>query len=245
MLVSFAAIRGSRSSNPILGIRFKSEGRWNTWGPRTWVPRSLASIGYPPFANLTNAEVSQKRPTWSKNNKDPDSVVGAELRGVDLRFASARGAFFARADLSGADLGDADLSSADLSGADLSDADLSSAELYRADLNGADLSRARLSGANLDRADLSWAVLEDADLGSADMYECDLTGTDFRGAFGLDPKQLENARNWDKAFYDDKMLKALGLPADHNDKLAEQRRKELQQKQNAAQPAPSPSPPKP
>jgi hypothetical protein len=47
----------------------------------------MALIGCPPFANLTDAEVSQKKSTWSKKtdkNADSDSVIGAQLSGADL-----------------------------------------------------------------------------------------------------------------------------------------------------------------
>jgi len=86
---------------------------------RSWVPRLMAVLGYSPFADLAHAEISQKKSSWSKNDKDLGSVVGAQLSEPNLRYASASGAF-----LAGANLTDADLIGADLGGADLSSASL-------------------------------------------------------------------------------------------------------------------------
>jgi hypothetical protein len=93
-LVSFGALQGVRSRAPILGYTPKSEGDFYDslksdvfYRPRTWIPRWMALIGCPPFANLTDAEVSQKKSTWSKKtdkNADSDSVIGAQLSGADL-----------------------------------------------------------------------------------------------------------------------------------------------------------------
>jgi hypothetical protein len=52
---------------------------------------------------------------------------------------------------------------------------------------------------------------------------------------------VKSARHWEKAFYGDQTLKALGLPNDHNDRLAQQRTKgeeELQQKEKPGPTAP-------
>ena len=90
------------------------------------------------------------------------SLVGTNLRDVDLR---------------GADLRNADLSNANLRDADLSYADLSSANLSHAELSGANLSYADLRSANLSDADLRFADLRNADLRGADLRGADLSGT--------------------------------------------------------------------
>ncbi len=153
-LLSIGALWGVRSGTPIFGYKPKSELFPPTLGPRTWVPRWMALIGFPPFADLEAAEVSQKKPASSGKSKDgdqdSDSAIGAQLSGTDLRYASANDAFFADADLSGAHL----------------------------------------------------------------------RGADLRSTTNLDPEQVKRARGWDYAFYDDDILKALGLPPDHNKKLA-------------------------
>lgn len=173
-----------------------------TWKPRLWVPRLMAYLGYSPFANLAGAEISQKKSTWSKSDKDLDSVVGARLEGANLRHALASGAFLARANLNRADLCGADMSKTDLSSAELYGVDLDSAILYSADLNHAeldkaylefaDLSSADLSGAklretdlyyaNLRRAHLGGAHLEEANLRNADLSDADLRGANLNGA---------------------------------------------------------------
>ena len=62
------------------------------------------------------------------------NLVGANLRGVDLKNANLRGA-----NLRNADLKDADLRGANLTGADLSNADLRNANLRGADLSNANI----------------------------------------------------------------------------------------------------------
>lgn len=272
-LVSFGALSGIRSNRPILGHIPKSEEMYNDnlsepiffYGPRTWVPRWMALAGYPPFANMTNAEVSQKGATSSgakDQDQDLEQVTGGQLSRAYLRYASASHAFLAGADLSaadvrGADLRNADLRRADLQGADLSEvylddailrgadltdaklfrtefmfadlrdvrllaADMVDADLFQADLRGADLRRVRLAGANLKIANLSGADLEEARLGGADLSFTNLTS-----AKNLDPEQVKRADHWDKACYDDATLKALGLPPDHNQKVAQEYAKEF------------------
>jgi hypothetical protein len=174
-LVSWAAIAGVRPSD---------DAYWeNTYRFRTWVPRSLAIIGCPPFANLNDAEVSLKKPGWSeKNAKDVDFVMGAQLYGTDLRYALAEGAF------------------------------LDYANLTRARLRGAHLTRAYLRGAYLEFADLSETDLTDADLRNAHMRfanlndahypDTDLSGADLRDAKGLGQGEVMMALNWKQAFYD-------------------------------------------
>jgi hypothetical protein len=82
---------------------------------------------------------------------------------------------------------------------------------------------------------LNNAILNNANLSGIDLTNADLTYSDFRGAKNLDFKAVKRAFYWEKAFYDDETVKALGLPSDHNDELSEQQKKEeekLQQKQN-------------
>src|SRR5271157_2753918 len=171
-LVSLGAIQGVRSDRPMFGMAMPfSETWWSgqpaAYGRWTWVPRWMALIAYPPFANLTDAEVSQKKPGWNKKNDDLDSVIGAQLPRANLQYASASDAFFAGADLSWADLKGADLKRSDLRGADLGVANLEGADMRDANLRGATLTIANLRGAYLDEADLSDAILNSADLTGA------------------------------------------------------------------------------
>ena len=176
-VVSWGARWGVPSNAPILGVPLLMQrGEAGSSTDRlTWVPRLMALVGYSPFANLTNGEVSQKKPTWSKNDKDPDSVAGAQLEGANLRYALASKAFLAGADLRGADLSYADLFLADLSGARLTHASLGGADLDRADLSRADLLGATLSGSHLPGANLSGAELIMANLSRAELDRADLS----------------------------------------------------------------------
>jgi len=195
-LVSWGAIWGVRSGAPILGVNTQNFFVWgDATGLRTWIPRFMALVGYPPFANLTGAEVSQKRPTWTaRSDRDPGSVIGARLIGANLQYAEARAVFLAEAnltlaDLTGADIWQGDLSGAKLrgarlrasyldgavlTGADIEEADLSGAYLIGTKLNGANLLGVLLRGANLDRADLTGAKMGEADLTSASLNEAHL-----------------------------------------------------------------------
>jgi uncharacterized protein YjbI with pentapeptide repeats len=289
-MVSWGARWGAPSNEPILGIPLllqrsvlPGQNPWDRRDRLTWVPRLMALVGYSPFANLTGAEVSQKKSNWNKSDNDVNSLTIAQLQGANLRYAEASGAFFAGANLSGADmsgsnlmdadlrhaslsfakLGGADLDGAHMGGADLlrvnlrgtrlESAGLSGTALFRADLSGADLSHAdlgganlqevQLGGANLEAADLRGAYLGGADLSYAYLFRAVLTYTDFRDSGNLDLETVKGAINWEKAFYDDDTLKALGLRPDHNVKLAEQQKKEqeLQQKQITGQAATKPA----
>lgn len=189
-LISLGALRGVRSGEPIFGFTPQSEVQWipAPWDEkqaqiRTWVPRAMALIGCPPFANLTNAEVSQKKPTWTqKSGGDANSVIGAQLHRTNLRYASADGAFLAGADLGGADLTDATLIGADLTGADAGGATLIDARLFGAHLSGADLGFADLSSSGLEGADLSNSKLDNSNLRDAGLIGSNLRGADLREA---------------------------------------------------------------
>ena len=127
----------------------------------------------------------------------PEDLVGADLRGRDLRRFDLSGRDLSRADLSGANLSeslltDAQLSQAVLRGTNLHSADMTRAELLGADLSGANLSdvkatqaglgHANLSGANLFRASLEHATLSEANLRSVDLRGADLRRCRLRGA---------------------------------------------------------------
>jgi len=77
------------------------------------------------------------------------------------------------------------------------------------------------------------------------MTDVEVEYSDFRQAMHLNIEIVKTALHWDKAFYDDETVKALGLPSDHNVKLEEQQKKEkeFQQKQNAVQTVPQPTTP--
>lgn len=165
------------------------------------------------------------------------NLMRAHLDGARVIFADLTGAHLNGAYLSGTHLSWAHLNGAELDGANLSRANLVGADLTGADLSGANLSRARLIKSHLNSAkmsaNLTAALLRGADLTKADLTGADLRFADFRPlgqaqTTGLSIVALKTAKNWDKAYYDDDTLKDLGLPANNNQKLEEERTREQQ-----------------
>lgn len=242
-LVSIGAIRSSYPQYPLSWLQDPA-GCWS------WTPRAMALVGYSPFANLRRADVSVKPSNWTgKNESELDGVKGAEMEDADLRYAEANGAFLAKADLSGARLEGADLTDSDLRQARFIKLDIRSRQPFagNADLTGANLSGANLRGAFLRVGHLPGAYLVEADLTGALLNSADLIGTQLDGAElefadfrsipsdrtnpflpptrGLTVEQIKTAKDWKKAYYDDGLVKELGLPPDHNAKIDEERRK--------------------
>ncbi len=98
-------------------------------------------------------------------------MIGANLKGVDLRKLNLQAADLRRADLRGVDL-----QKVNLAGAKLKGALLRGANLRQANLQGAGLAWAVLRGANLEGADLGGANLSRADLTNASMQNANLRG---------------------------------------------------------------------
>ena len=87
--------------------------------PRVWAPRAFMLLGYTPFADLREVDVSIRPPNWTGRKEEEMAMVKpARLRGKNLRYADAYRAFLAGADLNGADLQGAYLFQANLRGAD-------------------------------------------------------------------------------------------------------------------------------
>src|SRR5262249_33875521 len=121
---------------------------------RRWAAVALSLVGYNPYANLNEADVSPRPLRWSGRDDDLLQVQGARLDEAGLRYAQAYRSFLVNAHMWRAQLTGAYLSEADLRGANLRQANLSRAFLDRAKLYRALLARADLSGANLTAADL-------------------------------------------------------------------------------------------
>jgi uncharacterized protein YjbI with pentapeptide repeats len=131
---------------------------------RRLVPRLLALIGYSPFANLAEADVSTKLPSCAdQEHTPPPLVTGALLQDSNLRYANAIGAFLVKADLRHADLFGADLRQADLRGANLEGTNLRLASLQGADLrHTSGLTKAQIAAAFTDTTTLLPAALRTA-----------------------------------------------------------------------------------
>jgi uncharacterized protein YjbI with pentapeptide repeats len=155
--------------------------------PRTWAADLFWLVGYDPFAQASEAEISQKPAGWTGAEDEVGRVQGAGLNELRLRYLQGYGAFLVKARLRQADLRYALLSEADLRQANLRGANLQSAALDRARLGGAtlqsaDLSRANLIRANLEKADLSFALLNAALLQDAKLDSAVLYGAKLRAA---------------------------------------------------------------
>jgi uncharacterized protein YjbI with pentapeptide repeats len=176
-------------------------------GIKTWAADALWTIGYDPYAQLTETDVSTKPSTWSGQENEFAAVKGANLNRLRLRYIQAYGVFLAKARLWQTDLRNANLSEADLRGANLRQADLRFAVFDRAKLTGASLQEANVQNANLSLADLrganlsfavlSGAMLLDTTLDGASLYKADMRGASMQRASlkqaDLREANLENA----------------------------------------------------
>ena len=191
--LSFGAIKGFRGDNPDGADSASAEQL-----AKNWVVQAFEKLGYSPFANLDGAELSTKPANWTGSGDEDEltaqlgQVKKARLSGMNLRYASADGAFLVKADLDGADLRmarltDANLFGANLQGAKLGGANLQGADLYDTNFQGADLQRANLQGtdlfgANLQDANLAHANFQGAELEEADLRKATLSFANFQEA---------------------------------------------------------------
>jgi uncharacterized protein YjbI with pentapeptide repeats len=151
---------------------------------RRWASGALWSVGFEPYADLTESSFSTAPATWNGSDETLGAVRGPNLTNTNFRYAQAYGVFFANAHLFRANFQGALLSSSDLRGADLGranlrfaildEARLSHANLDRAILDSANLGRTDFRGANLSYASLDSAFLKDARLDSATLYGANL-----------------------------------------------------------------------
>jgi uncharacterized protein YjbI with pentapeptide repeats len=153
---------------------------------RRWAPTALWALGHEPYADLTEASVSNRPPDWrgdgAETSEQIAAVRGARLNGSKFRYAQAYGIFLVNAHLWRADFQGAFLSEADMRGADLGQAKLRWAVLDRARMNHTNLDRADLSGANLARVDLRNANLSYSSLTNANLIDAQLDGATLYGS---------------------------------------------------------------
>lgn len=116
----------------------------------------------------------------------PPDLQGAELFGVDLRYANLNQADLQMSWLDQADLTGATLDEADLFQAHLETADLTDASLIGTDLTGADLTAASLRKAKLVFANLTGAALTGTDFSHATVSETIFGENDLSTAIGLE-----------------------------------------------------------
>ncbi len=153
--------------------------------PRRWAATVFQSVGYRPYADLTEAALSTPPPAgeaWT--DETVEGIAGARLNQMNLRFARGYRAFLINAKLWRANLEGAYLSEADLRGANLREALLRSAIFDRAQLAHAILVSSNATGTNFSAADLRFAdlsygtfenaVLSNAKLSGASLYAVNL-----------------------------------------------------------------------
>jgi uncharacterized protein YjbI with pentapeptide repeats len=155
---------------------------------RRWGSMVFQSVGYRPYADLTEATLSSPPPrgaAWTEETIE--RINGARLNQMNLRFARAYRVFLVNAKLWRANLEGAYFSEADLRGANLREVLLRSATLDRAQMNRAVLVSANATGANLVAADLrladlSYGTFENAFLSNARMAGASLYAVNLRNA---------------------------------------------------------------
>jgi len=153
--------------------------------PRRWAATIFQSVGYRPYADLTEASLSTPLPKgtpWTEENIE--KISGAHLNEMNLRYARAYKAFLVNAKLWRANLEGIYLSEADLRGANLREGLLKSGIFDRALLSHAVLVSANATGANFASSDLRFsdlsygtfenAVLSNARASGASFYAADL-----------------------------------------------------------------------
>jgi len=153
--------------------------------PRRWAAMVFQSVGYRPYAELTEATLSTPLPNgvaWTDENIE--QIAGAHLNQMNLRFARAYRAFLANAKLWRSNLEGAYFSEADFRGANLRECLLRNGIFDRALLSHAVMVSANATGANFSAADLRFsdlsygtfenAVLSNAKVSGASLYAVDL-----------------------------------------------------------------------
>jgi uncharacterized protein YjbI with pentapeptide repeats len=156
--------------------------------PRRWAAAVFQSIGYRPYADLTEAALSTPLPhgaAWTDENVA--KIAGARLSEENLRYARAYRAFLVNAKLWRANLEGIYLSEADLRGANLREALLRSGTFDRAQFSHAVMVSANATGANfvasdLRFSDLSYGIFENAVLSNARVSGASLYAVDLRNA---------------------------------------------------------------
>ena len=171
------------------------------FNPRRWVPRVLEEVGFRPFANFDDTDVSVKPVNWidryanitpspyqniafdrrmtqplDADNTEIAQVKPAQLRGSDLRYADAKRAFLVRADLNNSVLDNASMMYCDLRSATIVNASMRGTNLTLALLSRTDMKASNLQQAALDWTDLRNADLRSANLENAGLIEANLTG---------------------------------------------------------------------
>jgi len=180
LIISLGVIRGLPADRDIASDHSSAS-------IRRWASELFQSVGYRPYADLTEAVMSTPPATGNWTEAGMADAPGAKLNQMNLRFARAYRSFLMNAKLWRADLEGAYLSEADLRGANMREAMMRSANFNRAQANRAVLVSANAVGAqfistDLRGADLSYGNFDNADLSNAKLSGSTLYGISMRGA---------------------------------------------------------------
>jgi uncharacterized protein YjbI with pentapeptide repeats len=168
--------------------------------PRRWAATAFESIGYRPYADLTEQRISSRRDIPIAPPNSNNDANGPRLNEINLRYSRGYHAAFANARMWRANLEGSSLAEADFRGANLREANLRSARMDHAlaekanlvsvdargatfngsDFHGSDWSFANLAGAVLTTANLEGATLYAVNLRQANLLRADLAHADLR-----------------------------------------------------------------
>jgi uncharacterized protein YjbI with pentapeptide repeats len=168
--------------------------------PRRWAATIFQSVGYRPYADLTDESISTHHENMG--TEQGNEASGPRLNEINLRYARGYHAAFANARMWRANLEGSSLAETDFRGANLREANLLSAkmdhvlaekanlvsayaqgaEFNGADFRGSDWSFANLEGATLTTANLAGATMYSVNLRRANLLRADLGRTDLRDA---------------------------------------------------------------
>jgi uncharacterized protein YjbI with pentapeptide repeats len=154
--------------------------------PRRWASTMFQSLGYRPYADVTEESVSPNVPKQAGEG-EAGNAAGPRLNEINLRYSRGYRSQFAGARMWKANLEGASLSEADFAGANLREANLRGANLdhmhaAKANLVSANAQNAMLAGADFRNADLSFANMEGASLTTANFQRATLYSVILRQA---------------------------------------------------------------
>src|ERR1700693_715389 len=180
LMISLGVIRGLPADRDIASDQSSAS-------IRRWASELFQSVGYRPYADLTEAVMSTPPAAGNWTEAGIADAPGARLNQMNLRFARAYRSFLMNAKLWRADLEGAYLSEADLRGANMREAVMRSTNFNRAQVNRAVLVSANAVGAqfistDLRGADLSYGNFDNADLSTAKVAGSSLYAISMRGA---------------------------------------------------------------
>jgi uncharacterized protein YjbI with pentapeptide repeats len=155
--------------------------------PRRWAATIFQTVGYRPYANLTDENISTHHADMGNSDSPSNEASGPRLNEIDLRYARGYHAEFAnarmwRANLEGASLAEVDFREANLRESNLRSASMDRVRAEKANLVSVDAQGATFAGGLFQNADLSYANLQGATLTTANLTHATLYAVNLRAA---------------------------------------------------------------